>query len=48
MKKTNDVMNEVVQQKCNNDEYYASTFKHIQIKSYSIMVQGSLESQYSI
>ena len=29
MKKTNDVMDEVVQQKCNNDEYYVSTFKHI-------------------
>ena len=29
MKKINDVMDEVVQQKCNNDKYYASTFKHI-------------------
>ena len=48
MKKTNDVMDEMVQQKCNNNKYYASTFKHIQIKSYSIMVQGSLESYYSI
>ena len=29
MKKTNDVMDEVIQQKCNNNKYYASTFKHI-------------------
>ena len=48
MKKTNDVMDEVVQQKYNNNKYYASTFKHIQIKSYSTMVQGSLESYYLI
>ena len=29
MKKTNDVMDEVVQQKCNNNKYYALIFKHI-------------------
>ena len=29
MKKTNDVMDEVVQQKYNNNKYYSSTFKHI-------------------
>ena len=29
MKKTNDVMDEVVQQKYNNNKYYASIFKYI-------------------